>query len=588
MAEPSDGKLVLSIASSTDREEIYRTRYEIYSTEIQQHPANGNGFLKDEPGMINHYIIAKRGNALVGFISITPPVSGKYSLDKYFDRNSLPFIFTDDLFEIRLLSVISENRKSLAATALMYAAFRWVESHGGKTIVSICRSDLMEMYKAAGMSPLGLSVMSGKVNYLLASASVDHIAEIVKAGKEKYALLEQKISWHLPFLFQSPGDCYHGGAFFTAIGEDLQQLDKAAQIMNADVLDAWYPPSPKVIEAIHQHLPWMIKTSPPTHAAGMIKTISAARNIKETHILPGAGSSDLIFLAFQNLLHKNSRVLILDPCYGEYMHVLEGLVNCHITRFSLSRNDGFVPDMKLLAEEAGKGYDMVVLVNPNSPTGVHISKSEMLNFLSKVPVSTLVWIDETYIEYAGPKESMEIMAAGSENILVCKSMSKIYALSGIRAAYLCGAPHLLERLRLYIPPWSVSLPAQAATIAALNDPEYYFNKIAETHQLRGQLKNELHLAGVEEIIDGIANFLLFYLPSDINAEEFIANCRKENLFLRDVQNMGKNIGVGAVRIAVKDELTNTHMMRIIKNQFLKKRVNGITGKLKEHRSGISP
>ena len=100
------------------------------------------------------------------------------------------------------------------------------------------------------------------------------------------------------------------------------------------------------------------------------------------------------------------------------------------------------------------------MVNPNSPTGRHIPKAELQSFLRRVPSTTKVWLDETYIEYAGANQSLESFAAQSENVVVCKSMSKVYALSGARAAYLCAPPHLLEELRSVTPPWAVSLLGQ--------------------------------------------------------------------------------------------------------------------------------
>src|SRR3954465_3465127 len=101
----------------------------------------------------------------------------------------------------------------------------------------------------------------------------------------------------------------------------------------------------------------------------------------------------------------------------------------------------------------------------------------------------------TYIEYAGTKESMERFAVGSENVLVCKSMSKVYALSGARVAYLCGGAHQLEELRAITPPWVVSLPAQVAAVKALGDPEYYAARYAETALLRQHLSEQLERLG---------------------------------------------------------------------------------------------
>src|SRR6185369_14914809 len=104
-----------------------------------------------------------------------------------------------------------------------------------------------------------------------------------------------------------------------------------------------------------------------------------------------------------------------------------------------------------------------------------------------------------------------LLAAQSENLIVCKSMSKVYALSGARVAYLCSSPHQLEELKAITPPWVVSLPAQVAAVNALADPEYYAARYAETANLRVELATELSSLGLQ-VIPGIANFLLATLP----------------------------------------------------------------------------
>jgi hypothetical protein len=58
--------------------------------------------------------------------------------------------------------------------------------------------------------------------------------------------------------------CYHGGAFFEAIGDDFATLERSRTVINADVLDAWFPPSPIAIAAVRRYLPWLLRTSPPT------------------------------------------------------------------------------------------------------------------------------------------------------------------------------------------------------------------------------------------------------------------------------------------------------------------------------------
>ena len=419
------------------------------------------------------------------------------------------------------------------------------------------------MYQKAGLQLLGPTVTSGQVTYELAVADIDRLQKQVQTNHEQYEALRQKLNWQLPFSFFAPSACYHGGQFFEAIGEDLQAIHKAKQVINADVLDAWFLPSPAVLNVLHENLAWLLQTSPPTHADGLRRVIAQVRGVPEASVLPGAGSSDLIFLALRNLLSPTSNVLLLDPCYGEYPHVLEQVIGCRVSRFTLSRENGFSVDTHELVAEIKRGYDLVVLVNPNSPTGIHIPRRLLEVMLSQVPPTTLVWVDETYIDFIDTAESLERFAVTRENVIVCKSMSKAYSLSGVRVAYLCSSPHWLETLRSLSPPWAVSLPAQAAAIAALNEPDYYKEKYTQTHELRAILKQNLLDLGIDEVIDGDANFLLFYLPTHLTTDEFLAACRQENLFLRDVSNMGKSLGSNAVRIAVKDAETTNRMIAIL-------------------------
>ncbi len=557
-------KIILAVSSEQDRQIIFKIRHSIYSSELKQHPENSEELLTDDLDLVNHYIVAKQHGHIIGFVSITSPASKKYSVDKYFSRSAVPYPFDDKMYEIRLLSIVKEKRNNYLAIVLMFAAFRWVQSHGGKYIVAICRADLVKMYCKAGLQLLNVSAQSGKVTYELSAASIEDLQKTMQKKVRLYKSLEAKIDWQLPFMFFAPSDCFHGGSFFKAIGEDLQTLQRAEQIINADVLDAWFPPSPEVLRTLTNNLSWLLTTSPPTHAAGLIKIIAETRGVNDSCILTAAGSSNLIFLGLRSLLNQNSKILILDPCYGEYIHVLENVVHCQITKFNLKRDDGFIVNTNLLLQEIKKGYDMVILINPNSPTGVYIPKEKMVEMLQQIPQSTLIWIDETYIEYAGLNKSLEQFASKTENVIICKSMSKVYALSGVRAAYLCCSPHLLETLKHLTPPWAISLPAQAAAIAALKDIAYYEEKHTETHILRNKVKQKLFNLGISEVVDGTANFLLFFLPDSFPPKDiFLARCKEQNLFLRDVQNMGDNLGNNAIRIAIKDEITNNKMIDII-------------------------
>jgi histidinol-phosphate/aromatic aminotransferase/cobyric acid decarboxylase-like protein len=141
-------------------------------------------------------------------------------------------------------------------------------------------------------------------------------------------------------------------------------------------------------------------------------------------------------------------------------------------------------------------------------------------------------------------------------------MSKAYALSGARIAYLCGPPNVLRDLRTVTPPWVVGLPAQIAGVRALQDPAYYRERYAQTRDLREQLSAELKDLGLE-VLPGAANFLLCRCRS-VGVAELIARCRERGLFLRDVASMMQRPEPGLFRTAVKDADTNVRMVEIVR------------------------
>ena len=359
--------------------------------------------------------------------------------------------------------------------------------------------------------------------------------------------------------------CFHGGAFFEGIGVEFNNLDEKDNIISADVLDAWFPPAPKIQEVIQSYLPWIIKTSPPTNSEGYIKTISEHRTLNRESILPGAGSSDLIFRIFNQWLRPSSKVLILDPTYGEYSHILNKIIKCKVERLELKREEGYNINIDKLREKLNQKFDLFVWVNPNSPTGLHINKNEVERLLLNNKGCERIWIDETYVEYAGREQTLERFAEKSNNVFVCKSMSKVYALSGLRAAYLCANPNNIRPLKRITPPWAISLPAQIAATYALKQEDYYIKKYQETHELRDKLKLQLKQIGIDEIIPGIANFIMFHVGNDkFSASRIVNECKLKKLYLRDLSGMGTSFEDDAIRMAVKDLNTNNKMIAILR------------------------
>lgn len=567
MKRPSNHEVILRPGTHIDRPAIYRIRHEIYASELGQHPENHNDELRDPLDAFNRYIVAESAGEIVGFVSLTPPGHQSYSIDKYFDRSELPFSMDDALYEVRLLTVTPAWRGRALAALLMYAAFRVVEAAGGTRIIAIGRREVLTNYFKAGLTPTGQSVICGKVTFELLTATTSELRQNAENNAVVLRNLSRKICWQLPEPFWPVERCFHGGSFFDAIGTTFDKLEMRHEIINADVNDAWFPPAPGVVESLTDHLEWTARTSPPTHCEGMLAAIAESRGVPTASLVPGSGSSSLIFRALPLWLNRESRALILNPTYGEYEHVLEEVIGCRVDRLNLQREREYDVPLAELIQRAQRGYDLIAIVNPNSPTGRLIERDAMQTFLQNVPSQTIVWIDETYLEFAGAEQSAEQFANRSDHLVVCKSLSKIFALSGMRAGYLCGSPRLIGEVRRHTPPWEVSLPAQIAVVRALGEQDYYRARWEETANLRERLADSLMRLGLN-VVEGTANFLLVHLTGvNTDAQQIIEACRSRGLYLRDLSSLDSNLGTTAFRIAVKSAEFNERMIAVLEESL---------------------
>jgi histidinol-phosphate aminotransferase len=348
---------------------------------------------------------------------------------------------------------------------------------------------------------------------------------------------------------------FHGGKSFEAIGVAFDHLERAQEVISADVLDAWFDPSPRALRKIQEFLPFLARTSPPVRAGGLLHAIATHRGTPEDCVLAGGGSSDLIFSCIPHLVAAGGRALILDPMYGEYPHLLEAVMGVEVLRFALAKSDDFVVDTDaLLARVRETHADRVILVNPNNPTGQHWPRGEALRFLDHVPETATVIIDETYMEYAGSTESLEPEAARRPNLVVIKSMSKGYALSGLRVGYLVAHHSTIKRLAVWLPPWSVSLPAQLAAVEALDDPLYYQEQHRQTALLREQLASRLASISGLKTYPSRANFLL--VETESSAQAIVEATSERNVFIRNCDSMSNQFHDRFIRIAVKRQREN--------------------------------
>ncbi len=359
---------------------------------------------------------------------------------------------------------------------------------------------------------------------------------------------------------------FHGGIFWEKLKYDFSRISELGHsIIPADVLDAWYPPAPAVSQVLRKHLERIIHTCPPARPQSLIKTISQTRDVPERLISCGSGSSQLIFLLLEILLTQKDLAMIIDPMYGEYLHVMEKVVGCKIVSHTLKPENNFQVSLSQLIKDVTRHKPkVVVIVNPNSPAGTFMSRAQVQELIAATPRKTMIVIDETYIEYVGTYESCETLVEQYPNLCILKSMSKIYALSGLRVGYLIANANITKMLVSRIPPWSMSLPGQMAAIAAFSNWKYYAKKIEKTHKLEKLLCRELAKLSGLVTFPSVTNFILCKLKK-ISASLLIEKLKDKGVYIRNCDSMSKQFRNHFVRITVLDQESNNKVFHAIKD-----------------------
>ena len=319
--------------------------------------------------------------------------------------------------------------------------------------------------------------------------------------------------------------CPHG-----SIGEaELQALglDRDAVI---DFSASTNPlgPSPRVGEALAE---LEVGRYPDDGAAALRRALAAQTGLDGSSLLAGNGSSELIWLLALAYLDPGDRVLVVGPTFGEYARAAR-IAGATVTEWRADAVTGFRPDLPALRATIGQLQPKITfLCNPNNPTGVLLGQAEIERLRSAT--SSLLVLDEAYIGFARePPPTLDLIGDGRHVVL--RSLTKDYALTGLRLGYVAAAPKVIEALRRVRPPWSVNAAAQVAGIAALGDTVHLERSLAALDEAKAYLLAELPRLGVR-VLPSAANFLLVEVG---DAAAFRQRLLRRGCVLRDCASFG--------------------------------------------------
>jgi histidinol-phosphate aminotransferase len=235
------------------------------------------------------------------------------------------------------------------------------------------------------------------------------------------------------------------------------------------------------------------------------EVVSRLTGVAPGQIVIGNGSTELIHLLAHAYLRKGSRALILAPTFTEY-EAAARRAGAGVVLQEAVEERYFIWDMSAACREVRhRQPGLVFLCHPNNPTGLYLER-EAVESLAEAAGKGLLVLDEAYISFVyGAWESCQLLSRG--NVVVLRSMTKDYALTGLRLGYALCPADVAPALLASQPSWSVNAVAQAAGVAALADREHLRRGVSCVEESRGYLHLELKVLGYK-VLPSVANFLL--------------------------------------------------------------------------------
>lgn len=322
-------------------------------------------------------------------------------------------------------------------------------------------------------------------------------------------------------------------------GSDLEKIEQVYGIKKEDIVSFSANVNPlgvsfRLRETLANHLD-AITTYPDREYTSLRKCIANYVSTDYNNVLVGNGSSELISLFIQ--LNHPKKALIVGPTYSEYeREVSLGGGRTHY--FRLPENDNFRLCPEKLIEELSHNVDLLILCNPNNPTGSVVVREDMYTILDYCKQKDItVLVDETYIEFAENTKDLTAIALTKyyNNIIILRGISKFFAAPGLRLGYaICSNHDLLKEVNQKKNPWSINSLAAIAGEIMFTDTDYMKQTKELISSERSRICKLLEESGKFQVFPTSANFLLAKIKSDtLTSEDYFDACIRQNMMIRD-------------------------------------------------------
>jgi threonine-phosphate decarboxylase len=302
---------------------------------------------------------------------------------------------------------------------------------------------------------------------------------------------------------------------------------------------------------------------PEPYAETLTATLAQYHGLDPRSFVIGNGSTQLIYLLAR--VFKPQRVLVVAPTFSEHESALS-LAGARVSRFIL-RPPTFTLTIEKLRPKLAEGYDTLIVTNPNSPTGTLVpdaAMQEVVQLCRRLGIRLLV--DETFVDWV-EDASLKSLAQRLPHLIVLRSLTKFFAIPGLRVGYVIAHPKNIQRLRKQLEPWSVNTIAQTVATACLRDSQFVLRSRAFMERERQWFERQLRTIPGIETFPSSANFFLVKIKRrSLTAADMAQQLAVSSILIRDCSNF---VGLGKqfFRVAIRRRAENKRLLAALQVVF---------------------
>jgi histidinol-phosphate aminotransferase len=244
---------------------------------------------------------------------------------------------------------------------------------------------------------------------------------------------------------------------------------------------------------------------PDPQPAALIDALAALYGVHRDQLLVGRGSDEAIDLLVRAFCRAGEdAILIQPPTFGMYA-VCAHIQNAAVIEVALAAD--FTLDVDAVLAAVTPAVKLVFICSPNNPTGQTVPRAAVERLVQALTGRAVLVVDEAYVEFAEAGSVTDLIGQ-YDNLAILRTLSKAWALAGVRVGTLLAHADVIALLRRIMPPYPLPLPCVAAALAALSTPSVAAEHIAVIDEQRGVMRAALaRVAGVREVLPSQANFL---------------------------------------------------------------------------------